>query len=196
MGEWAPALCSPCALSQSACSAHFLPLRLTHFSHPHPLFRLYPGYYIMFITMWLFQDTARAIKVQLERVVPGVFDKAGTIVGPQSAGGPGKRPVYAWPSPLRFLLWLLQWGIQVGFLAYGSAAFVMIGNDPHCSGGELPSFCGGSQPPILTRINAVYARMHYMGHWLALGLYAATLCAGALGSVQKPATERDSKKNG
>ena len=103
------------------------------------------------------------------------FSDAGIIVGPISARSEDGTVTYAWSRPFRLLVWLLQWCTHTLFLTYAGASFVIIGTDPHCSAVPPAAFCQGTQPGMLARIAAIYSRLGWACHLVAIVLYVLTM---------------------
>ena len=133
----------------------------------------------------------------LEPLFPGIFSEGGTIVGPTTKAEGGGL-VYSWSTPLRLLVWLLQWVIHTLFLTYAGAAFVIIGQDPHCTQGPaaaLPAYCGGvlGGPSVLARIAAIYGRLGWWCHAVAGLLFAATTLLAMGGKGGKGGKDKEGK---
>jgi hypothetical protein len=129
------------------------------------------------VSAWLFQDAGRGVVQVLTPLLPaGTFNAAGILVGPTANGA------YTWPRPLRLLVWLLQWCTSNLFLIYAGTAFTVIGRDPHCmrEQGQWAPFCGSAEPTVFARIYAIYARLGWSCHVVALALYLVTWVVAAL----------------
>ena len=137
-------------------------------SHPTPLLgSFYPGYYVTFVTVMFFQEAAKALVTAVDPPAEGAKDGAsasgwsryGVIVGPKGAN-----------IVTRFVLWFLQLAAHLFFITYAGAAFVQIGDVTTSSGRSVSMW---------ERIHAIYGKVYYVGHVVALLAFAASFALKA-----------------
>ena len=136
----------------------------------------FPGYYITFVNVMLFQEAAKALVKAVDPDAPGAKDGRsasgwsvyGTITGP-----PGTHVA------VRGALWLAQFACDTLFMTYAGAAFVVVGS----------ADIGGRSVGMLERIGAIYGKMYYAGHVVAVLAFVAAFALA-------PRKARREKKEG